>query len=99
MNYIFEWDTHKALSNLKKHKISFEQASEIFLDRFALSIYDEEHSQDEDRWVTLGHIKSEKLLVVVHTFVEIYNDQTLIRIISARRASKQERNIYQERKP
>jgi len=54
VHYNFEWDPGKAKQNLEKHKIRFERATEIFLDPFAVSIYDEDHSTDEDRWVTMG---------------------------------------------
>ena len=95
MNYNFEWDPDKATINLKKHKISFEKASEIFTDPFALSIFDDIHSINEDRFITIGKTKLENIIVVVHTFLEIDNDQIRIRIISARRATKNEIKQYQ----
>ncbi len=64
MQYDLEWDPVKARENIKKHNVSFERASEIFLDPYAISIYDDEHS-------TLGKDRSEELLVVVHTFREL----------------------------
>ncbi len=67
MRYQFEWDTAKAQSNLTKHGIRFDQAAVIFRDPNALSLYDEEHSDDEDRWVTLGISESGALWVVHHT--------------------------------
>jgi hypothetical protein len=54
MNYDFEWNPNKAKSNIEKHKISFEDAASVFKDENAISIYDEEHSSEEDRWVTIG---------------------------------------------
>jgi uncharacterized DUF497 family protein len=54
MNYDFEWNPNKAKSNIEKHKISFEDAASVFKDENAISIYDEEHSLEEDRWVTIG---------------------------------------------
>jgi uncharacterized DUF497 family protein len=68
--YNFEWDPVKAKENIGKHKVAFERAAEIFMDQLAISIYDQEHSTDEDRWVTIGRDLSENILVVVHTFQE-----------------------------
>ena len=98
MNYNFEWDPIKARKNYQKHKISFERASEIFLDPMALSIYDKEHSHSEDRWITIGKTKSEIISVVVHTFQEIQEDNIRIRIISARKATNNEKRQYQGNK-
>ena len=70
MRYNFEWDPDKAKENKRKHKISFERASHIFLDPFQLSSFDEDHSFDEERWITMGKNSYEVLLVVVHTFEE-----------------------------
>jgi uncharacterized DUF497 family protein len=66
LNYNFEWDPSKAASNLKKHKISFERAASVFKDKNALSIFDEAHSREEERWITLGLDEVTKMLVVVH---------------------------------
>jgi hypothetical protein len=68
--YNFEWDPAKARSNLKKHGVSFETAVAVFRDPQALTVFDEEHDEDEDRWVTLGAVEEEGLLVVIHTFVK-----------------------------
>jgi uncharacterized DUF497 family protein len=95
LNYNFEWDPIKARKNYQKHKISFERASEIFLDPIALSIYDKEHSNTEDRWITIGKTKSEIIIVVIHTFQEIQENNIRIRIISARKATKHEKIQYQ----
>lgn len=95
MQYTFEWDVHKAKSNVKKHRVHFEQAAEVFLDALQLSIMDIEHSEIEERWVTMGKTKSGKLLVVSHTFQEHKEDAT-IRIISAREATKHEQRQYEE---
>ena len=54
MQYDFEWDSYKAKENIRKHHMNFEKAAEIFLDPLAISIYDKEHSMDEDRWITKG---------------------------------------------
>jgi uncharacterized DUF497 family protein len=96
MNYNFEWDPNKAKSNISKHKISFEDATSVFRDENAISIFDEEHSDNEDRWITIGLDKLTRTLVVVHTFVTLNQDNCNVRIISARKATKNEIKFYQE---
>ena len=96
MKYIFEWDYNKAKSNIKKHKISFEDATNVFKDKNMISIFDEKHSQDEERWITIGLDNNTRTLVVIHTFVTIDEKSIKIRIISARRATKKEEKIYWE---
>ncbi len=94
MNYIrFEWDRKKNIENVKKHKVSFEEAKSVFYDRNARLISDPEHSSSEERFVLLGISSKLRLLVVVHTYRE--NDE-VIRIISARKATKSEINYYKE---
>ncbi len=92
----FEWDSEKEKSNIKKHGINFEQSSYVFADPFALNMYDNGHSLEEDRWVILGKSLNEVVLVVVHTFK---NDDGIeyVRIISARKATKSEQQSYQQR--
>ena len=97
LSYNFEWDINKARLNIKKHEIGFERAAEIFLDPFAISIFDEENSLQEERWITIGKNSSEVVLVLIHTFSQQENDQCNIRIISARRATKREIKQYEER--
>ena len=70
MHLHFEWDAKKAASNLRKHGVSFEEAAEVFRDPLALSLFDENHSQSEERWITLGQAGDRKLVVVVHTWRE-----------------------------
>jgi len=96
VRYYFEWDPKKAKNNIKKHKVSFERAASIFLDPRAITIFDEEHSQKEERWVTMGIDRTGVLLVAVHTFQKINKDQYKIRIISARKATKKETKQYLE---
>lgn len=91
----FEWDTDKEKLNIKKHGVTFEQASYVFSDQFALSMYDNEHSNVEDRWVMLGKSLNENLLLVVHTFKD--EKEELVRIISARKAARKERQTYHKR--
>ena len=95
MNYYFDWDVNKAQTNFKKHKITFEKATEIFYDPLALSLYDDLHSEDEDRWITLGVTKSGTIIVVIHTYKELNSNDVKIRIISARKATKNEIKQYQ----
>ncbi len=97
MQFDFEWDPIKSKSNFQKHKVSFERATEIFLDPFMLSIFDKPHSQNEDRWITVGKDRNNVSIVVVHTFREINTENFVIRIISARRATKQEDKQYNTR--
>lgn len=97
MNYNFKWDSAKAKINLKKHGISFKEATEIFLDPLHLSIIDSEHSEIEARWITLGQSKTSKLRLVVHTFIEHSSEAAItIRVISARSATKHEKQQYRE---
>jgi len=89
----FEWDERKNQINIKKHGISFENAAYVFSDVDAISIFDEEHSSDEDRWITIGKIKNSTIIVVVHT-ERIRNKYEYIRIISTRKADKTEIKEY-----
>jgi len=75
LRYNFEWDPKKAKTNRTKHKVSFELAATVFKDPRAISRYDDEHSGDEDRWITLGIASNGHLLVVHHTFVQIDRDK------------------------
>ena len=94
----FEWDRNKERINIQKHGVTFEEASYVFSDKFALSRFDEEHSENEERWVLLGKSLRETILVVVHTFRD-NNANEVVRIISARRATKKEKKSYQRRCP
>jgi len=94
--YDFEWDLGKARANRQRHGVSFEEAARIFLDRLAVSLFDEEHSGAEDRWITLGRLPSGPLLVVIHTFDELGQGRYRVRLISARTATARERRQYEE---
>lgn len=96
MRYYFDWDPNKAKVNLKKHGVSFEQSSGIFIDPRAVTVFDDERSENEDRWATIGIDKNGILLVVVHTFRQVDNRYIKIRIISARKATRKEIKQYQE---
>jgi uncharacterized DUF497 family protein len=93
--YRFAWDAAKARANWRKHRVSFELAIAVFRDPLALSLYDEEHGEGEERWLTLGQVENGTLLVVSHTFEELDKWEARVRIISARRASSNERAQYQ----
>lgn len=95
--YHFEWDPAKAVANRRKHGVSFEQAATVFRDRLMVSIPDEAHSAQEERWVTLGRADDGKLLVVIHTYHEDNAQTAVVRIISARTATRHERQQYEER--
>jgi hypothetical protein len=89
----FEWDSTKALSNVKKHGITFEEARTVFDDDFARLLHDPDHSQEEERFILLGMSYTLKILTVVHC----YKDQDgVIRIISARESTRNEARQYKE---
>ncbi len=90
-NITFEWDNKKNEINKKKHKISFEEAQTVFYDSDALIIDDPEHSEQEDRFIILGLSKKANLLVVCHCYRE---SDSIIRIISARKATTTETRYY-----
>lgn len=94
----FEWDREKERANIQKHGITFEQASYVFADPFALNLYDDVHSHEEDRWILLGKSLTEVVLVVVRTF-KSEDEIEYVRIISARKATKSEEQTYQKRRP
>ncbi|MGK6307006.1 BrnT family toxin [Variovorax sp. DT-64] len=90
------WDPNKAQSNLAKHGVSFAQAASVLLDALALSVYDEAHSDFEERWFTLGVSGEGKLLAVSHTYSATGPASAKARIISAREASRAERRQYED---
>jgi len=93
-HYDFEWDPRKAEGNRRKHGVTFEEAATVFLDPLAMNLPDAEHTEEE-RWITLGLTEDGKLTVVVHTFQEVSDARALLRLISARRATKRERRSYE----
>ncbi|KAA0274172.1 MAG: BrnT family toxin [Anaerolineales bacterium] len=86
----FEWDDEKAESNLKKHGVSFDEAATIFNDPNIATILDPDHSEHEERFVSIGSSVIARLLTVIHTF-----RKTRIRLISARKATKVEKKRYE----
>lgn len=96
VQYDFEWDPQKAHRNRRKHGVSFDQALTVFRDPRAASLYDDEHSETEDRWVTLGLSAGGALLVVHHTFDEVDAMHVRIRIFSSRKATPEQIKQYAE---
>ena len=93
--YDFQWDGVKALSNASKHGVTFEQAASVFLDPLALTVFDEAHSQREERWWLLGYDSNGVLLLVAHTYQPTGPTSVSVRLISARPATKQEQRFYE----
>ncbi len=87
----FEWEEKKNKQNIQKHGISFEEAQTVFLDENALRFFDPDHSQNEDRFIMLGLSFKMRALVICHCYRE---NNTVIRIISARKADKRESKDY-----
>lgn len=87
----FEWDENKAVSNLTKHSVSFEEAVTIFGDPLSDTLPDPDHSLEEQRFIIIGSSESGKILLVAHT-----DDGETVRIISAREATYGERKFYEE---
>ena len=89
----FDWDPAKAASNLRKHGVSFEEAQSVFYDELAVQFYDDPHSIDEDRFLMLGMSSGAHLLLFCHCERD---GSGVIRIISARKATKQESSFYSQ---
>ncbi len=87
----FEWDERKEKANIKKHGVSFNEARMVFYDEYAIQFFDPEHSESEDRFILLGISLKLRILVVCHCFRE---SETVVRIISARKAVRDEENEY-----
>lgn len=88
---VFEWDDDKNKENQEKHAVSFEEAQTVFFDDGAIQFWDEKHSDDEDRFLMLGLSNRFRILLVVHCYRE---NESTIRIISARKATKKEKQQY-----
>lgn len=87
----FEWHPHKAVLNERKHRVSFEEASTVFGDPLSATVFDMDHSDEEDRYITIGFSNKNRLLIVSHT-----ERGNLIRIISARELTPAEKREYEE---
>jgi uncharacterized DUF497 family protein len=90
----FEWDAKKAEINIVKHEVSFEEAVTVFDDDMALYLFDNEHSDNEERFIVIGTSEKEKTLTVCHCYRG--ENEEIIRIISARQATKKEKTAYEE---
>ena len=91
----FVWDSKKAKSNFEKHGVSFEEAVTVFYDPLAKVASDPDHSDEEDRFILIGHSQRNHLLFVVHVY---RSDKDTVRIISARKATKRENKDFRETK-
>lgn len=91
MQTLFEWDSHKAEANLRKHGVSFEEAQTVFTDPLSITLPDPDHSEDEERFIDIGMSDNRRVLVVVYT-----ERGQRIRLISARKATPVERKQYEE---
>ena len=91
----FTWDPIKAQSNVAKHGVSFGQAATVLLDALALTVFDAGHSQGEERWFALGLSSEGRLLAVSHTYQHTGPIDVKVRIISAREATRRERQQYE----
>ena len=95
-DYEFDWDDNKAAINLSKHEVDFREAMTVMLDPLAMTFFDTEHSEDEERWISVGRSRNGTLLLVVHTFTATGSSNALVRIISARAATRHERQQYEQ---
>lgn len=95
-DYEFEWDDAKAESNLGKHGVDFTDAMTVLLDPLAMTRFDDEHSNDEQRWISLGRAANGQLMLVIHTFSATGPNTALVRLISARLATRHEREQYEQ---
>ena len=91
----FEWDEAKNSENIRKHGISFEEAKDVFDDPFHISILDKRFDYFEERWVTIGTTKNKKTIVIGHLYYLRENGEEMIRIITARKAAKKEKDQYE----
>jgi hypothetical protein len=91
----FEWDENKDRENIKKHGISFQEAQDIFDDPFHLSVLDKRFDYFEERWVTIGSTKEGRVIVTGHLYYLTERGEEVIRIITARKATKKEKEKYE----
>lgn len=96
MELIFEWDKNKASSNFRKHRVSFDEAKTIFRDESLVTFADDFHSNIERRFISIGFSEKSRVLLVVHTEVDGTVNKNHIRIISSRKATKSEQDIYEK---
>ncbi|RYB07632.1 BrnT family toxin [Lichenibacterium ramalinae] len=94
MQISFDWDQAKASSNVGKHDVTFEEAMSVFRDSLMLSVQDD--SASEERWITIGESSVGRLVLLVHTWTEHDEDRVVVRLISARRPTRNETRQYRE---
>ena len=94
--FVFEWDENKDKTNLVKHKIGFDEAKMVFDDPFLVTFSDDFHSSEEERLISIGLSNHSRILLIVHTEVSKQTDDIIIRIISCRKATALEREIYEQ---
>lgn len=92
--YYFEWAPEKAKLNKKKHNVSFEEAATIFRDPHSITIFDEDHTEKEERWITIGISSFGRMLIVCHTYFELAEDTVILRMYSARKTTLMEKKQY-----
>ena len=96
MELLFEWDENKAKTNLQKHKVSFDEAKTIFNDPLLITFPDDYHSEEEERLISIGISTDNRTLLIVHTEQDKSENEIIIRIISCRKATPSEREIYEQ---
>lgn len=96
MELIFEWDKNKAKSNLQRHKVSFDEAKTVFADDLLITFQDDLHSDTEQRFISIGYSTKSRVLLVVHTENHLEEDRIIIRIMSCRKATASEKEIYEK---
>jgi len=92
----FEWDEYKNKENIKRHGFSFEEAKDVFDDPFHISILDKRFDYFEERWITIGAAKERKIIVIGHLYYITEDGNEIIRIVTARKATKKEREEYED---
>jgi uncharacterized DUF497 family protein len=97
--YRFTWDPVKAAANFRKHGVGFDLAATVLRDPLALSRYDDRHGRSEERWVTIGTADGGRVLVVVHAVERADEHESVVRLISAREATRRERAQYESGLP
>ena len=96
MKLIFEWDAQKSRANVKKHKVNFDESKTIFGDPHLVTYFDDFHSDDEERYISIGYSVQNRILLAVHTEHEETENTLIIRIISSRKVTPMERKYYEE---
>lgn len=95
----FEWDSAKEKINIAKHRLNFTDACHVFSDVYQLNLFDTDHSDHEERWIVIGEIPVMKIIVVVHTVTQSEGaEEKVLRVISARKATRKERDAYLSRR-